>query len=83
MEFNKRMAKLYEANYFTPQLPMRKYSNPYYLPSSQTLLSQILATGGMTSSGSAVASSVGPSPNQTQTETSKKRPSTTSKESHW
>ena len=61
MEFNKRMAKLYEANYFTPQLPMRKYSNPYYLPSSQTLLSQILATGGMTSSGSAVASSVGPS----------------------
>ena len=62
MEFNKRMAKLYEANYFTPQLPMRKYSNPYYLPSSQTLLSQILATGGMTSSGSSVASaSVGPS----------------------
>ena len=61
MEFNKRMAKLYEANYFTPQLPMRKYSNPYYLPSSQTLLSQILATGGMSSSGSAVASSVGPS----------------------
>ena len=61
MEFNKRMAKLYEANYFTPQLPMRKYSNPYYLPSSQTLLSQILATGGMSSSGSAVSSSVGPS----------------------
>jgi len=39
---NLRMKDLYTKNYYTPQLPMRTFRNPYFLPTSNQLLFDIL-----------------------------------------
>ena len=39
---NLRMKDLYDKNYYTPQLPMRTFRNPYFLPTSNQLLFDIL-----------------------------------------
>jgi len=36
------MKDLYDKNYYTPQLPMRTFRNPYFIPSSNQLLFDIL-----------------------------------------
>jgi len=39
---NKKIQKLYDENYSTPQLPMRTFRNPFVLPSENQLLFDIL-----------------------------------------
>ena len=39
---NKKIQKLYDENYSTPQLPMRTFRNPFFLPSENQLLFDIL-----------------------------------------
>ena len=39
---NLRMKNLYDKNYYTPQLPMRTFRNPYFIPTSNQLLFDIL-----------------------------------------
>ena len=46
---NLRMKDLYDKNYYTPQLPMRTFRNPYFLPTSNQLLFDILKKQSTTS----------------------------------
>ena len=41
-KINKEMKALYENNFYTEQLPMRKWDSPFYVPNDNKLLFNIL-----------------------------------------
>ena len=80
---NLRMKELYDKNYYTPQLPMRTFRNPYFLPTSNQLLYDILnkQTATTTATAAPTTTTTSPSvpPSVPPPTTGPKRPAPTAK----